>query len=113
MSKLFNTFLIAGPPDLESFNETTYYGVANNKFTLNCYATNDVQSPNNITFEWLKDGVKQNDSTVTIKQLDFSNSQLIIDRPNSDQHSGNYSCGVYNNQSSNIEYTNTTVVIES
>ena len=82
-------------------------------FMLNCVATNDVDSPNDITFEWFKDGEKQNDSTVTIKQLDVSTSQLIIDRPNSDQHSGNYSCGVYNNQSSNIVYTNTTVVIES
>ena len=80
---------------------------------LNCSATNDVQSPNNITFEWFKDGKRQNDSTVIIKQVDVSTSQLIIDSPNSDQHSGNYSCGVYNNQSSNIVYTNTTVVIES
>ena len=80
---------------------------------LNCSATNDVQSPNNLTFEWFKGEERQNDSTVTIKQLDVNTSQLIIDRPNSDQHSGKYSCGVYNNQSSNIVYTNTTVVIES
>ena len=80
---------------------------------MNCTATNDVQSPNNVTFEWFKDGIKHNDSTITIKQLNVNTSQLVIDRPNSDQHNGHYSCGVYNNQSSNIEYTNTTVVIES
>ena len=112
MRNLALFYVYAGPPGLQLFN-STYYGIAGNKFTLNCVATNDVDSPNTVTYEWFKDGIKQNDSTVTVQQLDVSTSQLVIDRPNSDQHSGNYSCGVYNNQSSNIVYTNTAVVIES
>jgi len=83
-------------------------------FTLNCTANDDPQSPNNVTFEWFKEGIKQDGSTkIKSKMLDVNTSQLFINNPNSDQHSGHYSCGVYNNQSSNIEYTNTTVIIES
>jgi len=80
-------------------------------FTINCTANNDPQSPNNITFKWFKEGIKQNGSTeIKIKMLNVSTSQLFISTPNSDQHSGHY---VYNNQSSNIQFTNTTVIIES
>ena len=112
LSKL-HIFLHAGPPTLQPLN-TTYYGITDNMFTLSCAATNDPQSPNKITFEWFKDGIKQNDSTgIKSKMLDVSTSQLVIDELSPDQHSGNYSCGVYNNQSSNIVYTNTTVIIES
>ena len=112
LSKL-HIFLHADPPTLQPLN-TTYYGITDNMFTLNCAATNDPQSPNNITFEWFKDGTKQNDSTgIKSKMLDVSTSQLVIDELSPDQHSGHYSCGVYNNQSSNIMYTNTTVIIES
>ena len=83
-------------------------------FTLNCIATNDPQSPNKITFEWFKDGIKQNGSSeIKSKVLDESTSQLIINKLNSDQHSGRYSCGVYNNQLSNTVYTTTTVIVES
>jgi len=91
-----------------------YYGIADNMFTLSCIAFNDLQSPNNVTFEWFKEGIKQNGSTgIKSKMLNVNTSQLFISNPNSDLHSGHYSCGVYNNQSSNIEYTNTTVIIES
>ena len=78
---------------------------------LECSATNDVDSPNNITFMWLKDDKQLNSNMVT--QTDLLRSRLFIQQLDPKDHSGNYSCGVYNNKMSDSVFTNTTVTIES
>jgi len=97
-----------GPPALKLF-DPAYYLVAGHSFALNCSATNDVDSFNNLTFAWHKDN---NFITEPIRVISSTISQLHIPQLDPDQHSGQYSCEVYNNHISNTVYTSTRLIIE-
>ena len=97
-----------GPPVIEQL-DSVYYAVAGQSFTLNCSATNDVDSPNNLIFFWLKDETLINENTIKVS---VTGSQLVIPQLDPDQHSGQYSCGVYNNEVSDAVNTSTNLTIE-
>ena len=100
--------ILLGPPALESF-DPAYYLIAGHLFTLNCSATNDVTSPKNLTFIWYKGN---NLITEPIRVVSSTTSQLHIPQLDPDQHSGKYSCEVYNNHLSDSVYTSTSLIIE-
>ena len=81
---------------------------------LECTAVNDPDSPNNIIFDWFKDDDKlcKNDSNIEI-ETSLSNSNLFIKQLDPKDHTGMYSCGAYNNDTSNSVFTYTTLTIES
>ena len=80
---------------------------------LECLAKNDVDSPNNITFVWFKDAELLNSSNSIEIETNLLHSSLFVQQLDPKNHSGNYSCGVYNNEMSDFVFTNTTVTIES
>ena len=100
-----------GPPEVESF-DSVYSAIPGQSFTLNCSAVNDIDSPNNLMFVWFKDNNLINENVVLLKVLDSTTSQLVIPQLDSDQHSGQYSCGVYNNEVSDAVNTSTSLIIE-
>ena len=101
----------AGPPTISEPFQPAYHHIIGQQFMLECSATNDDDSPNNITFVWLKDDKQLNSSIVM--QTGLLRSSLFIQQLDPKNHSGNYSCGAYNNEMSDSVFTNTTVTIES
>ena len=107
-----------GPPTLQKFSPV-YYVIAGDPFTLNCTATNDPQSPNELRFRWFKESTRidNNQSQWSITkfssdQLTFT-SQLVITNLTVDNHNGTYSCRVDNFRIDMAVNQTTTVVIES
>ena len=68
-----------------------YYIKANTQLQLECHATKDRQSPNWLTFRWLKDSVV---ITHLDTQFTFASNILYIFTSNVDQHNGTYTCRV-------------------
>jgi len=103
----------AGPPKLQLFHPA-YHHIIGQQFMLECLAVNDPDSPNNITFDWFKDDeeLSKNDSNIEI-EISLLNSNLFIKQLDPKDHTGVYSCGAYNNDTSNSVFTNTTLTIES
>ena len=107
-----------GPPTLQKFNPI-YHVIAGDPFTLNCTATNDPQSPNELRFRWFKESTR-----IDIDQLQWNitelsrdpftvTSQLVFTNLSVGQHNGNYSCRVDNFRIDNAVNQSTIVVIES
>ena len=103
--------LCIGPPVVEPF-DSVYYAIAGQPFTFNCSAINDDDSPNSLTFVWFKDNNLINENIVQVKVVNSTTSQLVITQLDPDQHSGQYSCGVYNNEVSDTVYISTSLIIE-
>ena len=92
---------------LELFNPT-YYLTADDSFTLTCTVKKNPHLKDNVTFKWSRNatsGVKISSNHTT--------SQMIIERLNPDDHSGDYTCEAYYNYSSNGASESTTLLIES
>ena len=68
-----------------------YYVMANTPLQLECHATKDRQSPNRLTFRWLKDSVV---ITNRDTRFTFASNILYIFTSNVDQHNGTYTCRV-------------------
>ena len=107
------------PPILEEFN-TVYYVIAGDSFTLNCTATNDPQSPNELRFRWFKESTMINNrpSLWTITKLSLENPltnnlQLVITNLKVEQHNGTYTCSVDNYRPRTSIDQTTIVVVES
>ena len=93
--------------------------IAGDPFTLNCTATNDPQSPNELRFIWFKESTRidTNQSQWIIKELSNDpftvTSQLVITNLTVGEHDGVYSCAVDNFKVDNAVTQSTIVVIES
>ena len=87
--------------------------IAGYAIILNCTATNDLQSPNQVEFTWYHDN---NNITIDSTKIKTSESnyvsQLDIRQLDSDEHSGQYLCVAYNNPSDNVT-SSTTLIVES
>ena len=68
-----------------------YYVMANTQLQLECHATKDRQSPNQLTFRWLKDSVV---ITNRDTKFTFASNILYIFTSNVYQHNGTYICRV-------------------
>ena len=107
-----------GPPTLQEFNRV-YYVIAGNPFTLNCSATNDPQSPNELRFRWFKESTRIDNDQLQWNITELSNdpstvtSQLVITNLTVGEHDGVYSCAVDNFKVENAVNQSTIVVIES
>ena len=107
-----------GPPTLQEFSRV-YHVIAGDPFTLNCTATNDPQSPNELRFRWFKEStridINQSQWNITELSNDPSTvtSQLIITNLTVGEHDGIYSCAVDNFKVDNAVNQSTIVVIES
>ena len=107
-----------GPPILQSI-DLVYYVIAGNPFSLNCTATNDVQSPNYLRFRWFKESTRiVNDTSqwnITELSLDALTitSKLIVTLLLVEQHNGTYTCFVDNFKIRTAVYQTTTIVVES
>ena len=107
-----------GPPTLQEFSRV-YYVIAGDPFTLNCTATNDPQSPNELRFRWFKESTRIDDDQLqwSITELSIDpftvTSQLIITNLTVDKYNGTYSCRVDNFRIDMAINQTTTVVIES
>ena len=107
-----------GPPILHPV-DPVYYVIAGDPFTLNCTATNDPQSPNELRFRWFKGSTRIDDNplqwNITKLSRDPSTvtSQLVITNLTVDEHNGSYSCEVDNFRVETAVNQNTNVVVES
>ena len=97
-----------------------YYVAIGNSFTLNCTATNDPQSPNELRFRWFKESVRIDNKPLqwNITELSLRNtftvtSQMIITNLTVEQHNGTYTCSVDNFKIKTGGDQTTTVVVES
>ena len=68
-----------------------HYVMANTPLQLECHATKDPQSPNWLTFRWLKDSVV---ITHGDTQFTLASTFLYILKSDVDQHNGTYTCRV-------------------
>ena len=108
-----------GPPILHTITPV-YYVIAGDSFTLNCTATNDPQSPNELRFRWFKESTRIiNDiSQWNITELSMRNtltvtSQVVITHLTMKQHNGKYRCFVDNFKTRAAIRQTTTVIVES
>ena len=102
-----------GPPTLQPFSPA-YHNIIGQHFMLECLASNDDDSPNNIAFVWFKDDKLLNSTSDIEIQTGMLYSRLSIQQLDPENHSGIYSCGAYNNKrTSDSVFTNTTLTIES
>ena len=105
-------------PKLQPVNSTNYV-IAGNPFILNCTATNDVESPNDLTFKWLQESTEINNTSSQWNIIEVSRdahkvtSQIIISILTVDQHNGTYVCMVDNNENETAVNQTTNVVVES
>ena len=97
-----------------------YYVIAGNPFTLNCTATNDPQSPNELKLRWFKEltRIDSNPPQWNITELSMRNtlttaSQIVITHLTVEQHNGTYTCSVDNFRPKAAVYQTTTVIVES
>ena len=110
---------IIGSPTLQKFSSRVYYVTAGDPFTLNCTATNDPQSPNELRFRWYKGSTRidSDQSHWNITELSSDpytvTSQLVITNLTVDKHNGTYSCRVDNFRIDMTVNQSTAVVIES
>ena len=107
-----------GPPTVQEFHRV-YYVIAGDSFTLNCTATNDPQSPNELRFRWFKESIRIDNDQSQWNITELSNdpftvtSQLVITNLTVDKHNGTYSCRVDNFRIDMAVNQTTAVVIES
>ena len=97
-----------------------YYVIAGDPFTLNCTATNDPQSPNELRFRWFKEytRIANNPSQWNITELSVRNgltitSQIVIQHLTIEQHNGTYTCSVDNFRTITSVNQTTTIIVES
>ena len=109
---LLYTYFNATTIGLQPFDQL-YFGIAGDPFTLNCTATDNFSSSNEVKFQWYQnDHNITNLTTMVEAKKPIYTSQLHIGKLDPDQHSGQYMCVAYNNASSNATST-TTVIVES
>ena len=108
----------SGPPTFQPF-DPVHYVIVGHSFVLNCTATNDPQSPNNLTFRWYKDSNrirKNNKQFYTTEHLinpTTVTSQLVISDLQVIKHNGTYICEVHNYNEESFMRQKTVVVVES
>ena len=110
--------MLVGPPKLQPIH-LTYFVIAGDPFILNCTATNDAESPNNLKFKWFHGSTVINNETSkwSITKL-YRNtltvtSQVFITNLTVDLHNGIYICMVDNNENETAVNQTTNVVVES
>ena len=96
-----------------------YYFIPGDPFALNCTATNDPQSPNELRFRWFKESTRiiNDSSRWNITELSQNTltitSQLSITLLMVEQHNGTYTCFIDNFKIRTAVYQITTIVVES
>ena len=107
-----------GHPKLQTI-QLTYFVIAGDPFILNCTATNDAESPNNLKFKWFQGSTEITNETLkwSITKL-YRNtltvtSQVVITNLTVDLHNGIYICMVDNNENKTAVNQTTNVVVES
>ena len=108
-----------GPPTLQKFS-TAYYVIAGDPFILNCTATNDPQSPNELRFRWFNESTRIDNKPTqwNITELSMRNtltvtSQVVITHLTVEQHNGTYVCSVDNSKGILDVVETTTIIVES
>ncbi|XP_065917231.1 uncharacterized protein [Dysidea avara] len=104
--------VVFGPPKISDPFHSAYYHIIGQQFMLECSATNDNDSPNDITFVWFKDDKLIDSASSMELQISMPDHRLFIEYLDPRKHNGNYSCGAYNNEITDSEFTNTTVIVE-
>ena len=97
-----------------------YYVIAGDPFTLNCTATNDPQSPNELRFRQFKGSTRIDNkpSQWNVTELSMRNtltvtSQIVITHLAVKQHNGTYTCTVDNFKVRAAVYQTTNIIVES
>ena len=97
-----------------------YYVIAGDPFTLNCTATNDPQSPNELRFRWFKQltRIDNNPSHWNVTELSMKNthtviSQIVIQHLTMEHHNGTYICSVDNFRHGVAINQTTNIIVES
>ena len=97
-----------------------YCVIAGDRFTLNCTATNDPQSPNKLRFRWFKESTRidNNSSQWNITELSMRNtltvtSQIVIQHLKVEQHNVMYTCSVNNFRTLAAVNQITNIIVES
>ena len=97
-----------------------YYVTIDNLLILNCTATNDPQSPNELRFRWYKESTRidNNPSHWNVTELSMKNiltvtSQIIIAHLTMEQHNGTYTCSVDNSKHGVTVNQTTNIIVES
>ena len=92
-----------------------HYVVAGDQLRLNCRATNDPQSPNQLRFLWYRDStyIGNQDARRTIIRVPNVNSILFFSNVDVNQDNGTYTCSVDNFQLSRAVTQSAVVIVES
>ena len=114
-----NYINFTGPPILQAV-KPLYYVIAGNPFTLNCTATSDPQSPNELRFRWFKESTRidnnpaqWNITEVLLRNALTITSQIVITHLTVEQHNGTYTCSVDNYSPRMAVDQITSVIVES
>ena len=119
-----NILQSVGPPTVQPISvdipvgqpiSPVYYVVAGDQLRLNCHATNDPQSPNQLRFIWYKGSTSigtQNARQIIVTVPNVY-SLLFFNNLNKNQDNGTYTCSVYNFELSRAVTQSTVVIVES
>ena len=107
---------ISGPPTFQPF-DPVHYVIVGHSFVLNCTATNDPQSPNDLTFRWYKDRKRigyKNLWNITEHIINYITitSQLVISDLQMIEHNGTYICEVNNYFRKSSVRQSTIIIVE-
>ena len=113
-----------GPPTVQPISvvipvgrpiSPVYYVVAGDQLRLNCHATNDPQSPNQLRFLWYRDStfISTQDARRFIVTVPNGNSLIFINNLDVNQDNGTYTCSVDNFQLNRAVAQSTLVIVES
>ena len=113
-----------GPPTVQPISvnipvgqpvSLVYYVVTGDQLRLNCRATNDPQSPNQLRFLWYRDStfIGNQDARLFVVTVPNVNSILFFNNVDVNQDNGTYSCNVYNFQFSRAVTQSAVVIVES
>ena len=91
-------------------HQPVYYVKRGDNLKLNCHAIQDTQSPNNLTYSWLKDTAK-----IDVRDSRFIviSSVLYLVKLEVHEHNGTYTCSVYEVNDSRAVTLSTAVIVES
>ena len=113
--------LSVGPPMVEAIlidnsvkHQPVYYVTPGDSLKLDCRAIQDPQSPNQLTYSWLKDAAKID---VGDPRFSVSSSLLFLLTLKVHEHNGTYTCSVYevydSRAVSKVVTLSTAVIVES
>ena len=97
--------------------QPVHYRIAGDPYTINCFATNDFQSPKHLRVSWFKESTRISTGhhwTISHhRSMGTISSVMFIIELNVNQHNGTYTCSVYNYMISTAVNQSTTLIVES